>query len=123
MTRLYTFAAAGALAACIGATAWSQTAQSGGAAALWAAQVLRLRPAARAYLVPQVRQARQGKPAQTLGLQVRPEQPGKPAPKLRIRATFQAGSSSSRHRQREMILTSMIRSDAHFLRTLAHGSS
>jgi hypothetical protein len=32
MTRLYTFAAAGALAACIGATAWSQTAQSGGAA-------------------------------------------------------------------------------------------
>jgi hypothetical protein len=32
MTRFYTFAAAGALAACIGATAWSQTAQSGGAA-------------------------------------------------------------------------------------------
>jgi hypothetical protein len=32
MTRLYTFAAAAALAACLGATAWSQTAQSGGAA-------------------------------------------------------------------------------------------
>jgi hypothetical protein len=31
MSRLFTFAAAGALAACIGATAWSQNAQSGGA--------------------------------------------------------------------------------------------
>jgi hypothetical protein len=32
MTRLYTFAAAGAIAACIGGIAWSQTVQSGGAA-------------------------------------------------------------------------------------------
>jgi hypothetical protein len=31
MSRLFTFAAAGALAACIGAMAWSQNAQSGGA--------------------------------------------------------------------------------------------
>jgi hypothetical protein len=31
MSRVFTFAAAGALAACIGATAWSQNAQSGGA--------------------------------------------------------------------------------------------
>src|SRR5687767_2078039 len=31
MSRLFTFATASALAACIGATAWSQNAQSGGA--------------------------------------------------------------------------------------------
>lgn len=37
MSRLFTLAAAGALAACIGATAWSQNAQSGGAGTAGAA--------------------------------------------------------------------------------------
>jgi hypothetical protein len=75
--------------------------------------------AARAYRVRQVEQVRQTRPAQTPASQGKPERLDKLVPKFRIRVTFQAGSSSARHRQLETILTSMIRSDAHFLWTRA----